>query len=77
MEARLHDVDLEHDNSRIIVVEAAAQFLSEVSETGELPDRVSIFTGHSEQGSPIFLVLSQTSLPTCVSVRLSYICPNS
>ncbi|WP_252502649.1 primosomal protein DnaI [Sporosarcina sp. Marseille-Q4943] len=39
MEARLHDVDLEHDNSRIIVVEAAAQFLSEVSETGELPER--------------------------------------
>jgi primosomal protein DnaI len=39
MEARLHDVDLEHDNSRIIVVEAAAQFLSEISETGELPER--------------------------------------
>ncbi|MCG7346053.1 primosomal protein DnaI [Sporosarcina sp. ACRSL] len=39
MEARLHDIDLEHDNSRIIVVEAAAQFLSEVSETGELPER--------------------------------------
>lgn len=39
MEARLHNVDLEHDNSRIIVVEAAAQFLSEISETGELPER--------------------------------------
>ncbi|WP_432358183.1 primosomal protein DnaI [Sporosarcina sp. UB5] len=39
MKARLHDVDLEHDNSRIIVVEAAAQFLSEIRETGELPER--------------------------------------
>lgn len=39
MEARLHKVDLEHDDSRIIVVEAAAQFLSEVSDTGELPER--------------------------------------
>jgi len=39
MEARLHDVDLEHDNSRIIVVEAAAQFLGELASTGVLPER--------------------------------------
>ncbi|MDW0112897.1 primosomal protein DnaI [Sporosarcina saromensis] len=39
MEARLHHVNLEHDDSRIIAIEAAAQFLSEYSETGKLPER--------------------------------------
>ncbi|MGG0670115.1 primosomal protein DnaI [Lederbergia citrisecunda] len=39
MEARLPDVDVGHDDSRIIVVGAAAQFISEVKETGELPER--------------------------------------
>lgn len=39
MEASLPDVDLEHDTSRIIVVEAAAQFLGELSETGKVPER--------------------------------------
>ncbi|MFC5604393.1 primosomal protein DnaI [Sporosarcina koreensis] len=39
MEARLNNVDLEHDKSRIIVAEAAAQFFSEISEKGKLPER--------------------------------------
>lgn len=40
MEARLHDVDdLQHNDSRYIIVEAAEQFLSEIRKTGELPER--------------------------------------
>ncbi|MDN4607277.1 primosomal protein DnaI [Sporosarcina highlanderae] len=39
MEARLNNVDLEHDRSRYIVAEAAAQFFGEISETGKLPER--------------------------------------
>ncbi|MFD1206929.1 MULTISPECIES: primosomal protein DnaI [Sporosarcina] len=39
MEARLHDIDLEHDPSRVLVVEACAQFLSAIGEDGSLPER--------------------------------------
>ncbi|GKV54566.1 primosomal protein DnaI [Sporosarcina sp. NCCP-2222] len=39
MEARLQDVDLTHDNSRLQVVEAAARFINEYVETGKLPEK--------------------------------------
>lgn len=39
MNARLDDVDLEHDNSRLIAFKAATQFLGEVSKNGKLPEK--------------------------------------
>ncbi|MCM3637175.1 primosomal protein DnaI [Sporosarcina luteola] len=39
MDARLPDVDLGHDTSRIIVVEEAWKFLNELSSTNKLPER--------------------------------------
>lgn len=39
MEARLPDVDLEHDSSRVIVVGEAWKFMDELSSTGKLPER--------------------------------------
>ncbi len=41
MEAQLHDVDFgeEADDSRIVVIEAAKDFLKKLDETGEVPSR--------------------------------------
>lgn len=39
MEARLPDVDLEHDSSRVIVVGEAWKFMDELNSTGKLPER--------------------------------------
>lgn len=39
MEAQLHTIDLEHDDSRLEVVEAAKNFLHAYDETGKLPKK--------------------------------------
>lgn len=39
MEAQLHDVDIESDDTRVEVVEAAKDFLRTIDETGQLPNR--------------------------------------
>lgn len=55
MEARLNNVDLEHDSSRYIVAEAAAQFFGEFSETGKLPERGFYIHGRFGTGKSFIL----------------------